>query len=311
MYQSNRERDGVLDAQEAATLLGEKVATLYAYVSRGLLHSRPTPGRRARRYDRAQVLALRRRRASGPDPLGWGEPVLASGITEMTPEGPLYRGESALALAHRHVAFERVAELLWTGHLPAATPRWPRPELEALLAGLRALLPEDAPFAARAPLLVASLAARDAARLDARPEAVCRRARLLVRALAVALADPREAASAQRALRAGSVARAVVAAFGLAAHSRAHRALDRALVVVADHELNASTFAARVVASTRADLYAATLARLSSPRPGPLPTRRRWCTGVWHAARGFPASAIPTTRTAILAPRFCSRPHTA
>lgn len=42
------------------------------------------------------------------------------------------------------------------------------------------------------------------------------------------------------------------------------RALDRVLVACAEHELNASTFAARVVASTGADLYASVLAALCS-----------------------------------------------
>jgi citrate synthase len=260
-----------LSAREAAELLGVKLPTLYAYVSRGLLRSRPVPGRRARRYERAEVLALKHRHENGGDPLGWGEPVLASGITQMTPRGPSYRGRDALELARAHVAFERVAELLWTGVLPDAAPRWPRPALEPLLPGLRALLPEDAPFVARAPVVVAALAARDPARFDVRPEAVQDRARGLVRALAAALAPPGEPERVRRALAADTVARAVVAAHGLRAGAPVRRGLDRALIAIADHELNASTFAARVVASTRADLYAATsagLAALSGPLHG-------------------------------------------
>jgi citrate synthase len=46
-------------------------------------------------------------------------------------------------------------------------------------------------------------------------------------------------------------------------------ALDRYLVTVSDHGLNASTFAARVVASTRAGLTSATLAAISALK-GPL-----------------------------------------
>jgi citrate synthase len=48
-------------------------------------------------------------------------------------------------------------------------------------------------------------------------------------------------------------------------------ALNAALILVADHELNASTFAARVAASTGADLYAcigAALATFTGPRHG-------------------------------------------
>src|SRR5439155_21588512 len=49
------------------------------------------------------------------------------------------------------------------------------------------------------------------------------------------------------------------------------RALNRALVLSADHELNSSTFAGRVAASVGADVYAcvaAALAAFSGPRHG-------------------------------------------
>ena len=61
--------DDALGAAEAADLLGVSRATLYAYVSRGLVASEPGPGpSRARRYPRASVEALRARRARGRDP---------------------------------------------------------------------------------------------------------------------------------------------------------------------------------------------------------------------------------------------------
>src|SRR5262249_6360077 len=49
----------------------------------------------------------------------------------------------------------------------------------------------------------------------------------------------------------------------------AARALERAMIVLADHELNVSTFTARAAASTRADLYAAVAAALAAVQ-GPL-----------------------------------------
>jgi citrate synthase len=66
------------------------------------------------------------------------------------------------------------------------------------------------------------------------------------------------------------VAATIAASFGLRRRA-GQRALDAALVTSADHELNASTFAVRVAASTGADLYAcmaAGLAALSGPRHG-------------------------------------------
>ena len=57
-----------LDVDEAAGLLGVKKATLYAYVSRGLLHSfRQSVGRR-RLYRRSDIEALREVRPSDEAP---------------------------------------------------------------------------------------------------------------------------------------------------------------------------------------------------------------------------------------------------
>src|SRR5436190_20765766 len=59
--------------------------------------------------------------------------------------------------------------------------------------------------------------------------------------------------------------------FGVAATPARRRLVNAGLVLCADHELNASTFAARVAASTGADLHAcllAALAAFSGPRHG-------------------------------------------
>lgn len=251
-----------------------KPATLYAYVSRGLLESVPAPSGRARRYRRADLERLRAegRRAGASAALRWGEPVLDSAITAMTQEGPEYRGRSAAALARDGVAFEAVAELLWTGVLPPGRPAWSAEAPE--LARLGAFLPEAPAPASIHALAIAALAPRDAGRFDLRSEAVLERARRLIRILAASLALMRGedgARSLGEALRAPSVADAVLRALGAAPRARSVAALDRALVLLADHELNVSTFAARVAASAHADPYAAVLAGLSGlsgPRHG-------------------------------------------
>jgi citrate synthase len=51
---------------------------------------------------------------------------------------------------------------------------------------------------------------------------------------------------------------------GEAPSATAERALDTYLVLLADHSFNASTFSARVTASTRADMYAAATAALAT-----------------------------------------------
>jgi citrate synthase len=98
----------------------------------------------------------------------------------------------------------------------------------------------------------------------------CARARTLLVRLRAALCaeDPARSAAA---LVAPSMARGVAIAMGAPDTPEATRAIDRCLVLCADHELNASTFAARVAASAGCDLYAclvAALAVLSGARHG-------------------------------------------
>lgn len=265
-----------LSAAEAAEILGIKLPTLYAYVSRGLLGSTPSGRGRARRYLRADVEALRQRGRGAGAPsaaLRWGEPLLETSITEMTLEGPRYRGRLSLDLAREGVPFESVAELLWTGALPddpASAASWPAPDwpdTDALLT----LGASEVSHTAWSALLVAALAARDPGRHDRRPEAALPRARSLVKALAAGLALPGDPGRIREALSADRVAESVALAFGVRPRPVALRAIDQVLVLMADHELNASTFAARVSASTRADVYACIqsgLATLSGPLHG-------------------------------------------
>jgi citrate synthase len=267
-------RDDEMSAAEAARLLGVKLPTLYAYVSRGLLRSLASEDAgRARRYLRADIEGLRARQAgaSAARALAWGEPVLDSAITAMTPSGPAYRGVLALDLARRGVSFEAAAELLWTSALPEAAPRWEVPEDVPDFRAVARLLPRDASRTSSAIALVAIAGAQDRYRHDQRPEAVLPRARRLARLLACSLALPAAPARAAEAWTEPGIARAVLRASGLRPRARTELAMNRWLLLVADHELNASTFAARVAASTDADLYAAALAGLaafSGPKHG-------------------------------------------
>jgi citrate synthase len=266
-----------LTAGEAAHRLGVKLPTLYAYVSRGLLRSLPGLSGRARRYLRGDVEALLERGPSlraAAGALRWGEPILESSITAMTPAGPAYRGRLATELARAGLPFEAVAELLWSGGatpdgagaLPASPALWeptPCPELEGVLP----LLAADAPHASVFPVLVAARAARDAGRFDTTPEGVLPRARGLIRLLAAGLALPRAPARAKRAARAVRIAEVIARAFALDVQPGTLAAIDAFLILLADHELNASTFAARVAASTHADVYAVVQAGLAMSGP--------------------------------------------
>jgi citrate synthase len=267
-----------LTAAGAARFLGVKLPTLYAYVSRGLVRSRARREGRERLYLRADLARLkanrRAQRTGGENVSGalhWGEPVLESAITRITAEGPVYRGRLATELARSKLPFELVAELLWSGSIPEAPPSWPCEGLGIAPASLAAFLDETSPPLASLSLLVAGLGARDPGRFDTERESVLRRARTLIprmaAAIAVSLAPERTGAALAR----GEVARVVAFAARGSRDADLVRAINQALILVADHELNVSAFAARVAASAGADVYAslaAALAALSGPKHG-------------------------------------------
>jgi citrate synthase len=274
-----------LSAHEAAALLGVKLPTVYAYTSRGLIQSVPGERGRARRYRRRDLerLCARRDARAGHGPvaaaaLRQGEPVMDSAITLISIEqGPIYRGRPALELAGEGRSFEWVAEGLWSGHwseqpeLEGWRPEGLGLDLDALL---RMLPPRVEPLPVLA-CVVPLLGAHDPGRFSWHPEAVLARARLLLRRMTAVLALGRKgesvALAVEASLAAPSLAAAIGSAFSLALAPEEVAALDQALVLAADHELNASTFAARVAASTGADIYgclSAALAALVGPRHG-------------------------------------------
>jgi citrate synthase len=268
-----------LTAAEACARLDVKRQTLYAYVSRGLLRRVRGPG--GARYARDDVARLRARHdaraghgAVAAGALRWGEPVLASSITGIGPDGPRYRGRPAVQLAAGGVPFESVAELLWTDALPPARPSWP-PPVPLPLGKLRALLTSRgaAPPTPFSPLQLAVtvLRARDAAPYPAALEHELARARSLVRTLVGVAALAAHPSRVETAWAAPSVAAGAAIALGGRADARTVAAVDAVLVLSADHELNASSFTARICASAGADLYAcvaAALATMSGPRHG-------------------------------------------
>jgi citrate synthase len=111
-----------VDSRTAAKRLGVQQRTLYAYVSRGQVRSVPGSQGRPRLYALEDIERLEVRRdaraghsAVAAGALRWGEPVLDSAITAITARGPAYRGRLATELAAAGLAFENVAELLWSG----------------------------------------------------------------------------------------------------------------------------------------------------------------------------------------------------
>lgn len=260
-------RTDYLSAQDAAARLGVSLATLYAYVSRGRIDSRPGPDGRSREYSASDIEQLIERRQAGrgaaqgaAHSLAWGLPVMETRISLIRSHGHYYRGESAITLAKDGATLEETARLLWDcgEHDPfvAGLPdRW----LEAVAYLLQhADVPPLERTAAALPLL--ALDATHAHSTDPRHRRTD--AALLLRETAALLcgAQPSEA----------PIHRVMVTSWhkqetGLSELARC------ALVLCADHELNASSFATRVAASTGASLHAAVcagLATLSGPHHG-------------------------------------------
>jgi citrate synthase len=250
-----------LTTAEAAARLGVKPATLYAYVSRGLLGRERAPDGRTSTFDPAEIDRLARpgRTRRGRRPAT--DLVMVSALTAIDQGLPWYRGLAVPELA-RTRSFEEAATWLWTGRFPAPAPgpAW-RAGAAALESGRRAqgALPEAALPLERIRVIAAALAAGDELRLELHPAAVTAAGRALIAGLVDCLPRPGPAptgtAIAGRlwaGLSAGDPEPGLVAA------------LDTALVLLADHELAASTVAARVAASVRADPYAVASAGLAT-----------------------------------------------
>lgn len=263
-----------LSADEAAARLGVQRATLYAYVSRGWLTSVPGAGRR-NLYRRDEVERLRARsqaraghEAVAAGALRWGEPVIASAITAITEEGPRYRGEAAVELARRGLAYEAVAGLLWTGALDPAAPPWSARGALGELRRLRAGIPEGADPLAVIRLALAEIGAREGAIGLAEAAEIGVAERLIGRLAALA-----GLAFGDDHVRAAAAGERIARITGRALLGRDDPAsaavIEAALIISADHELNTSAFAARVIASTGADLHAC-LAGAAGALSGPL-----------------------------------------
>src|SRR5579875_1802935 len=256
-----------LTTEQAARRLGVRPQTLYAYVSRGLLRSHPVPGPgRASRYERAEVerLAARTRPAGGR--AGALEVVIDTGLTLLDPAGHLYyRGWDATS-ACRTASYERVAEWLWLGRDGDEPATWrARPEALEAVRSATSALPPQASLVDRMRVGAAVVGITDPLRHDRRPEAVALAGRSLISALVDGLPRAGEYLEGEPTpvLQPPDGPRrpeSIAARLWSRVCSRRARpgelpALNAALVLLADHELAASTLAARVAASTWADPY--------------------------------------------------------
>jgi citrate synthase len=261
-------RDLYLSARQAAEELGVSAATLYAYVSRGLIRSEPVDGNtKTRRYHHEDVERLKERKEVRRDPtklaqkaLHWGAPVLDSSITLIADGRLSYRGYDAVALATTR-SVEEIAALIWLGDLEAdistifgATQKKISSRCLAVRRRVSDLVSDLSPIELFQALLPVA-AAGDIAAYDLHPVAVAQTGARILRLLAfVATGREADGLTIAQSLQEGWTPRDPAAA----------HLFRTALILCADHELNVSTFTARCVASAGSTPYGVVIAGLTA-----------------------------------------------
>jgi citrate synthase len=253
-----------VNSAEALAVLAVKPQTLYSYVSRGMIRRICVDGKTSL-YNREDISRLKARStarsghgAVAGGALQWGEPVLVTGITAITPEGPRYRDYLALELARAGYSFEAVAEYLWSTEAIDPRTEWDYDE------SLVHIAPQVAALAAAYPRIHLRQLLTEIALLlclehgqygEPQLEPPVRSARALIQALCIAFGfvGPHRRLTAPGPNE--SIARYILRAFGVAPGRAQMRALNAALVLLADHEFSPATFAARIAASSGVDLH--------------------------------------------------------
>ena len=266
------QRKVYLTAVETTTLLGIRAQTLYAYVSKGLIRSVKQSGTKQRLYlvDDIQRVQARSAARSGHGAvagaaLQFGEPVVATSITEITADGPCYRGRLALDIAQTGGSFEATSELLWTG-LWHDDVSWSRTLLSPATA--RAIAPvltvpagngELAEILAMAVLKLGLMRGTVEERLTGGQTLQAAREIISTMTGCFGLIGP-----GGKFLRSthGQIAERLLEAVGAPRDDASVHALQALLVLFADHELSPSTFIARVSAAAGASLHSCVAAAL-------------------------------------------------
>ncbi|WP_321846560.1 citrate synthase [Paraburkholderia bannensis] len=237
---------------EAARQLGVQAQTVYAYASRGNIAVMPDPHDPRKSLYRADDVARlcrkkqvgRKREALAAGTIFGAEPCIYSGITTFAKGRPYYRGRDTIRLAD-HATLEDVATLLWNAREPIVFPfeaadfvrhdetRGRQCAFTALAAlaanGHSTLGRTDAALHVEAAQLVATIAQAFGARDDGAAMPVHERL-----------------------------------ARGWGQDSSGAELIRKAMVLVADHEITSSAFAARITASTGASLPGCLLTGLAT-----------------------------------------------
>jgi citrate synthase len=260
-------------AAEAMKILNVRAQTLYAYVSRGWIHSISQKGQKEKLYLREDIARVEMRSlarsghgAVAASAMNWGEPIFPTSITEITPEGPRYRGWLAADLVRSSASFEAVAELLWTGDLDTRTGAWPvrKPSAELVrlaqtLASLRAGDNVLESFS----LVVLLLGMRRGSVSDRLSQGETLPAAREIMQTVVACCGFAGVTKRYRPMQKGqSIVGGLMHSLAVPANTENSEALRAILILMADHELPPGTLSARVVASAGGTLHSCLSAAL-------------------------------------------------
>lgn len=247
-----------LSAREASAELSISPATLYAYVSRGLIRSEPSPDSRSHRYRAEDVRDLKERRVPAPESRGLRSfdadlPVMDSAIGTITEAGAIYRGVNCVELSEKDT-LEHTATLLWdvTSVDPFASDNCPSVSdaMRTIAEAAHRAAPID-----RAIAVLALAASADPSAFTRAPDGRAMVGGRIVRLLVATMLN-RGTSPEPLHLQ--------IAQAWASANKHAPDLIRRALVLLADHELNASTFTVRCAASTGLNLYDAVIAGLAA-----------------------------------------------
>lgn len=259
---------------EVLEILNIKQGTLYAYVSRGIIRTAPHPDGRKSLYFRADVERVRSRKRGRPpqsaaaeSTMHWGAPVVASAITQVTAGGPVYRNRSAVEMARSGVSFESVAQLLFTGTWQDNFAAWssietPQDVQRLLHAYQQGIGSSDIGNLLGMVTMALGMHERGATEISDGTSVTA--ARLLIQTMAgcLGLLQPKARFAVRR--HSEALATFILRASQIEATLPAVRALNGAMIVLADNELAPATFAARIAASTNADLFNCVAAAIGS-----------------------------------------------
>ena len=263
-----------MTAQQAADELGVKIATIYAYVSRGLIRSQASAeGQRSRLYSREDVsrLLIKRQMRLSFDPpnqdiLQWTAPVLESCIS-LIEEGRLYYCGIPIEDVVATYTAEEMAALVWTGDSANASALFD-PDRHPCVKKYRKMLHDldihrDNLLSVPTFQVILPMAMNDdPIAFDVRKESIALSGARIMRLLtALSAGDVAEDISLAEMLQRGWQPN----------DENSIRLFNMALIICADHQVKLATFAARVVAAIGATPYSvinAGITALCGPQQG-------------------------------------------